>query len=878
MRINAAALLIGTSVLAFAAPAAAQTGQEQAAQAANPPQVAQASGADIIVTATKRASRVQDVPFSINAQTQADIERAHAQTLEDISRNVAGLTVQNLGPGQSQVSVRGVSAGQIVRDQPGVKEQVGIYLDESVVSLSLFTPDFDLFDLNRVETLRGPQGTLFGSGSVGGTIRYITNQPRLGVVEGSAEAGVNFLTDGSVGHDEKVAVNIPFADTAAARVVAYNTHFGGFIDSVGPFRKKNVNDGDRYGTRFSILWQPAPEIKVTPRMVWQRVNAGGFNREEHYNLYDNQFTTGAAGSDLGERKQYLKKRERFRDETFLFDLTASYDFGPVELTSVSSKTIRDILVSRDASALTGSVTISFAGLEPTVAPGANLISNLRDSTHLNQTTQELRLASTGAGPFQWVVGGFYVHASRKYRQRLPTPGFDAQVGDPFLNALCFTVPFPNNTCAVNNVNPALRTPLVSADVDNGFGLVDNPYHANLPYRDTQKALFGEASYKFNQFKLTAGGRWYNFRESRDFVSGGVFSNGDTRLGEKTKSNGFSPRGIISWEPDRSLSVNLQVAKGFRLGGVNDPLNIPLCTAADAATFGPFGGPYKDETLWNYEGGVKYSKHGITFNAAAFYNDIKNLQVSADAGSCSSRLVFNVKKAHSKGIEAEFAVHPLQGLDFSLAGSVLDSKFDSTLLLGGNVIAGIRKGNRLPTVPRYQFAATANYETPISATGHVFVNGSVQRVGSRYTQPGDQEPGAGTFNFIFFDPATGAFGTSTQNFGSLKLPPYTLVNSSLGVRWDSGLEIVGYVKNIFDTNAKLSLDRERGGRARLGYNIGQPRTIGLTLRQSFGGHAAPPPPPPPPPAPPPPPVVEQPAPPPPAPPPPPPPPAAPERGN
>ena len=147
----------------------------------------------IIVTATKRASTVQDVPFSINAQTQEDIQRANANTIEDISRNVAGLTVQNLGPGQSQVSVRGVSAGQIVRDQPGVKEQVGVYLDESVISLSLFTPDLDLFDLNRVETLRGPQGTLFGSGSVGGTIRYITNQPKLGKLEGLVEANVNHL-------------------------------------------------------------------------------------------------------------------------------------------------------------------------------------------------------------------------------------------------------------------------------------------------------------------------------------------------------------------------------------------------------------------------------------------------------------------------------------------------------------------------------------------------------------------------------------------------------------------------------------------------------------------------------------------------------------
>ena len=170
-----AALLIGSSALALAVPAAAQSTQEGAAQQINPPASAPPSTTEpegaIIVTATKRASTVQDVPFSINAQTQEDIQRSNAATLEDISRNVAGLTVQNLGPGQSQVSVRGVSAGQIVRDQPGVKEQVGVYLDESVISLSLFTPDIDLFDLNRVETLRGPQGTLFGSGSVGGTLR-----------------------------------------------------------------------------------------------------------------------------------------------------------------------------------------------------------------------------------------------------------------------------------------------------------------------------------------------------------------------------------------------------------------------------------------------------------------------------------------------------------------------------------------------------------------------------------------------------------------------------------------------------------------------------------------------------------------------------------
>jgi iron complex outermembrane receptor protein len=179
---------------------------------------------EIVVTATKRETSLQDVPFSVNAQTQEDIERSGATNLEDLSRNVAGMSIQNLGPGQSQVALRGVSAGQIVRDQPGVKEQVGVYLDESVISLSLFTPDLDLYDLNRVETLRGPQGTLFGSGSVGGTVRYITNQPDPTDFEASLEANVNMIEDGSEGGHLKGMINIPLAaDMLALRVSGHHT-------------------------------------------------------------------------------------------------------------------------------------------------------------------------------------------------------------------------------------------------------------------------------------------------------------------------------------------------------------------------------------------------------------------------------------------------------------------------------------------------------------------------------------------------------------------------------------------------------------------------------------------------------------------------------
>jgi iron complex outermembrane receptor protein len=803
-------LLISAAALAVATPAWAQTEPEQQAQAAN--QTTEAAQGDlIIVTATKRASTVQDVPFSINAQTQEDIQRANANTIEDISRNVAGLAVQNLGPGQSQVSIRGVSAGQIVRDQPGVKEQVGVYLDESVISLSLFTPDVDLFDLNRVETLRGPQGTLFGSGSVGGTLRYITNQPRLGRTEGLAEINFNHVHDGEMGGHVKGAINLPLGETAAVRAVAYATGYGGFIDAIGPAAGKDINGGSRVGGRLSFLWQPVEELKITPRVVYQKIKADGFNREERYNLYFNQFTSVGSDEGPGERTQYLLLREEFKDETLIADLTASYDFGPAELTSVTSYINRDILVSRDASALTGSVAVTSLPVDLDIV---RLPSNLVDTTDLKTWTQELRVASTGDGPFQWLLGGFYSKVEREYTQRLPTPGYDAFIDAAF-------------------------GPGFSASQANGYG-PDSPYNADLPYDIKQLAGFGEASYDFGEFKITGGLRYYDFEETRDFKNGGLFSPQFTQLGAKTSSNGISPRFIATWEPNRNLSVNVQAAKGFRLGGINDPLNIPLCSAEDAIIFGPLqSDSYDDETLWNYEAGVKYSKGIITANAAIFHTKIKDLQVTVDAGGCSSRIVLNADDAHTTGVEGEFSVSPLEGLDLSLAGSYVSAEFDSTV--DNPDLAertGIREGNRLPSVPKFQMAATVNYGRRFGDNADWYVNASWQHVGNRYTQPGDQERfnevfTVGSNGMAFFDPITGDAGQENFDWGSLRLPSYNLVNLSAGIEWDNGLAVSVYANNIFDENPLLSFDRERGGRARQGFNIGTPRTVGMTTRIKFG---------------------------------------------
>jgi len=788
-------------ILAAAAPAAlAQDTAPPPADSPAPDVTDEGAGQEIIVTATKRNSTIQDVPFSINAQTQEDIQRSGAVTLEDLSRNVAGLTIQNLGPGQSQVAIRGVSAGQVVRDQPGVKEQVGVYLDESVISLSLFTPDLDLFDLNRVETLRGPQGTLFGSGSVGGTIRYITNAPRTDRVEGLVEGNINLVNGDDFGGHLKGAINLPISDIMAVRAVAYHTEYGGFVNALreGGGRDEDINDGHRTGGRIALMIQPTADIMITPRVVYQEVRANGFNRQEVFNLFANPNTTTRPAVTFREREQFLLLDESFDDETLLADLTATIGFGGVALTSVTSYIDRDIVVSRDASALTGSVSVDLGF----PAAAVTLPSNLLDTTKLKQFTQELRLGSTGDSPFQWVFGGFYSDIDRRYTQFLPTPGYDA-----FTDAR-----FGAGT---------------SAAVRNGFA-ADSPYNSFLPYDIEQKAVFGEASYDLGQLTVTAGGRYYDFKEQRDFTSGGLFSNGDNRTDE-TKSSGFTPRVLLSYEVTERITLNAQAAKGFRLGGVNDPLNLPLCSDQDEAIFGGFQA-YDDETLWNYEAGVKSQFRGITFNAAAFYTDIDDLQTTLDAGSCSSRIVFNVPKAHTMGLEAELSARLAPGFDIGVSGSILEAEFDSTVVDGtGAVIGGIREGNRLPSVPKFQVSANATYSRRINEGMEGFVNASFQHIGSRYTQASDQENNPRTFvSGLPFGGATGTAGTTVD----LKLPSYEILNLSAGVEMDAGLDIIAYINNVTDENALLSFDRERGGRARLGYTIGQPRTYGLTVRKAF----------------------------------------------
>jgi len=765
---------------------------------------------EIIVTAQKRATSLQDVPFSIAAMTAEDLEQSGATNIVEVARNVPGLYIADLGPGQSQVAIRGISAGQVVRDQPGVKESVGIYLDESPISVALFTPDLDLYDLDRVEVLRGPQGTLFGAGSSSGAVRYITAQPNIGESGGSVDLTGNFLTDGEFGGSVKGSLNLPIGEKAAMRAVGYYTALPGFIDSLYPDRatREDVNSGSRTGGRLSFRFEPTENVVITPRVVYQKLETDGYPRIDVYNILGNPYTTTETAVDPGDRGQVTQFREGITDDFLMADLKLDFGLGgDLGLTSVTTYIDRQIEVLRDASQLTGSVTIDLGG----TADDARLNSPLHDDTDLQVFSQEVRLASTGEGAFQWLVGAFYQQSDRKYGQTLPTPGYDALTQD-----------------------------LIEVDSSDFNAPPDTPFYSRLSYDFQQFALFGEATYRFSsEWALTGGLRYYDYEEDRLLTFAGLFADqGYTDEPGSVSSDGVSPRVILAFSPVEDVQFTAQVGQGFRLGGINDPLNVGLCGPADLVTYNGHPG-FKDEITTNYEIGTKtrFSGGRVTFNAAVFFTDIKDLQVIADAGSCSSRIILNAQ-AESKGAEMELFVRPNENWDLGLAATFADAKITEDYL-PGQPVAGVRKGNRLPTSPELQASATAAYNWNLTEGLHSYVRFTVQHVGSSFTQMADQENNFGVI--LSRPPGTPTDGTARLiDLGDVnvnriefdaELASYDIGNLRWGFgsdAWEASL----FVNNLWDETAHLSIDRERGRSARVGYLTNQPRTYGVNFHMNF----------------------------------------------
>lgn len=419
-------------------------------------------------------------------------------------------------------------------------------------------------------------------------------------------------------------------------------------------------------------------------------------------------------------------------------------------------------------------------------------------------TQELRF-SGGPERFQWVAGGFYSNSTKDYAQDLLVQGFSAASGIP---------------------TRGLRAP------------TDHLFFSELTYDTRQFALFGEGTYDVtDRLSLTGGLRYYDFQDEKEQIFDGIFGNDFNGVSlvsapGTTKAHGVAPRGILSYKVSDDTNLNVQVSKGFRLGGINDPLNVPLCTPADLVAFGGRPG-FKDETVWNYEIGSKSRLLGGrgSFNASAYYVHIRDLQVVVTAGSCSSRLVFSVPKARSVGAELEFALAPSESFDFAISAAYNDAELRSTVRDGtGAIVSGIEQGKRLPSVPEFQMALAATFQQPVGQGFMGYLTGTYQHIGSRYTQVGDDLLGTLDLNSFGSNTIGGPLTQSTFTYDPL-LPAYDIVNARLGVRFDH-FDVALFGNNLTDERAFLAFDRERGTRGRIGYLTNQPRTFGITTRVDF----------------------------------------------
>ena len=307
--------------------------------------------------------------------------------------------------------------------------------------------------------LRGPQGTLFGSGSLSGTVRYITNQPELDVTRAFAELGGGGVDGGSLGGNVKFGFNLPLGDNAALRVASYFDRLAGFIAAAQP-------DGSVEGERQRRLPGPACARRSGSRRTIacpsrrgssiSASEADGWNRIDVFNILANPFTTTRPAVTLGEREQFTQLEEEFTDDFVLGDVNIDYKFGDLTLTSITSYTYRDVLVIRDATALTASITGGSIGLPENVY---TLDAPLNDATTAKVWTEELRV-SGGKDRFPWVAGGFFSRTDRDYGQDLPVTGFEDLSGIP---------------------TRGLRAPK------------DDLFFSDLAYKLNQFALFGEGT-------------------------------------------------------------------------------------------------------------------------------------------------------------------------------------------------------------------------------------------------------------------------------------------------------------------------------------------------------------------------------------------------
>jgi len=548
---------------------------------------------DILVTAQKRSERLVDVPASVTALSSETLMGRGALRLEDYQAFIPGLTTTGSAPGYNQINIRGVTTGS-----NQLSSTVSTYFDESPTNSSTaaalgnrITPDPDLFDVERIEVLRGPQGTLYGANALGGVLKYVLAQPDLDAVGGRVQVGGTRIAHGDSGVLARGVINAPIMkDTLGLRLSGFYNEDPGFIDNIAT-GEKDVNRSVNSGVRLALLWRPSERISVAASSLFQRRKTEGLQQENINNADFNPI--------YGQYVQSAPIDELLDTDYQLHALTVTADLGFADLTSATSYGDQQTDGVFDNSAALGPL-LTLLGL-----PGFPVV-NVTTDNRVKKFSQEVRLSSPVGGRFDYVVGAYYTHedsSSLSGSRAYATTGVPA---------------------------PAPINPLLDVDLTNTY---------------EEFAAFANGVFKVSsRLSVGAGGRWsHNEQDSSEPLAGLLFGPlAGTVINQDSSESAWTWAVSPKFELSDDVNVYARIAKGFRPGGAN--LVLP----------GGGGLPtYESDTLINYEAGMKgvFLDRSLTLSLAAFRIDWDDIQTTAQDAVGLNYLI-NGGEARSTGFEAE----------------------------------------------------------------------------------------------------------------------------------------------------------------------------------------------------------------------------------
>jgi outer membrane receptor protein involved in Fe transport len=782
---------------------------------------------EIVVTAQKREENLQNVPISIQALSTRKLDQLNITNFEDFSKLLPSVSFQSSQPGVTTVYMRGVASGGD-GNHSGSLPSVGVYLDEQPVTTIGGTLDIHVYDIARIESLAGPQGTLYGASSQAGTIRIITNKPSTAGFEGRVDGEVNSVKSGGIGGRVEGMINAPISDMAALRVVGWYQRNAGYIDNVAgtrsflptpggitvnnaAFVEKDFNDAKVYGGRAALKVDLDDNWTVTPTVLYQKQTSSGvFSQDPRVGDLQTQRFNPDQRSD-----KFIQAALTIEGKLGNFDITYAGAYLDRKTYQINDYT--DYAEAYDALYASSGGLAGYFYFEDSAGNDIDPRQYIIGTDHFRKTSQELRIASPQDERFRVVAGLFYQRQSNEIHQDYKVDGLAAAL----------------------SVN----------------GLPGTLWLTEQKRVDKDYAAFGEASFDIlPNLTLTGGGRYYKFDNSligffgfgrnpagppfngagssrtgvagcytttgailRDnpggtllpaAVPGGPCTNladfvGGGLVPKRTKDNGFTHKLNMTWKPTEDLMTYATWSRGFRPGGINRRATVA---------------PYAADFLTNYELGIKstLADGRVRLNAAIYQQRWKSFQFSF-LGANSFTEIHNGPNARIRGIEADINVRATEGLTITAAASYTNAKTRNNLCAiddptftctdPGNSISA-PAGTRLPVTPKFNGNATMRYAFPVGS-GEMHLQSVVAHRGSASAD-------------IRVAQAT--------ELGRIR--GSTTVDFAVG--YDFGkFSLEAFLENAFDERAELARSSNCGQcNGRVQILVNQPRTIGLRAGTKF----------------------------------------------